>query len=148
MGQAFSPGPDVDEVSLVLSPGARWVTETYPTREVRELAGGRVRVVLAVGGLAWLERLLLRLGPEAEAVDPPHLEVARRLLELFALDEVLFIPACVAPHKRRTSVTPALHRYAMLALATQDDERLRVSTIELDAPESDREASTTAKTRP
>ena len=78
VGQAFSPGPDVDEVSLVLSPGARWVTETYPTREVQELAGGRVRVVLAVGGLAWLERLLLRLGPDAEAVDPPHLEVARR----------------------------------------------------------------------
>ena len=76
--QAFSPGPDVDEVSLVLSPGARWVTETYPTREVQELAGGRVRVVLAVGGLAWLERLLLRLGPDAEAVDPPHLEAARR----------------------------------------------------------------------
>ena len=48
VGQAFSPGPDVDEVSLVLSPGARWVTETYPTRAVEELGGGRVRVVLAV----------------------------------------------------------------------------------------------------
>ena len=79
-----------------------------------------------------------RIGLYGGTFDPvhlAHLEVARRLLELFALDEVLFIPACVAPHKRRTSVTPALHRYAMLALATQDDERLRVSTIELDAPE-------------
>jgi nicotinate-nucleotide adenylyltransferase len=79
-----------------------------------------------------------RIGLYGGTFDPvhlAHLKVARRLLELFALEEVLFIPACVAPHKRRTSVTPALHRYAMLALATQDDERLRVSTIELDEPE-------------
>jgi nicotinate-nucleotide adenylyltransferase len=62
------------------------------------------------------------------------LEIARRLLELFVLDEVLFVPACVAPHKTGAQVSPALHRYAMLALATQDDERLRVSTIELDTP--------------
>lgn len=79
-----------------------------------------------------------RIGLYGGTFDPvhlAHLDVARRLLELFALDEVLFIPACIAPHKRRASVTPALHRHAMLALATQDDERLRVSTIELDAPE-------------
>jgi nicotinate-nucleotide adenylyltransferase len=62
------------------------------------------------------------------------MEVASRLRELFALDEVLFIPAYVAPHKRKLSVSPALHRYTMLALATQNDDRLRVSTIELDAP--------------
>jgi nicotinate-nucleotide adenylyltransferase len=64
-----------------------------------------------------------------------HLEVARRLQELFALAEVLFIPAYVPPHKRKLNVSRALHRYTMLALATQHDERLRVSTIELDAPE-------------
>jgi nicotinate-nucleotide adenylyltransferase len=62
------------------------------------------------------------------------MEVASRLRQLFALAEVLFIPAYVAPHKRKLSVSPALHRYTMLALATQDDDRLRVSTIELDAP--------------
>jgi nicotinate-nucleotide adenylyltransferase len=32
-------------------------------------------------------------------------------------------------------VTPALHRYAMLALATQEEPSFIVSTIELDAPE-------------
>jgi nicotinate-nucleotide adenylyltransferase len=61
--------------------------------------------------------------------------VAHGLSKIFALDEVLFIPAYVAPHKRKESVSPALHRYAMLALATQNEERFRVSTIELDAPE-------------
>ncbi|MEP6707553.1 MAG: nicotinate-nucleotide adenylyltransferase [Pyrinomonadaceae bacterium] len=81
-----------------------------------------------------MKRRIALYGGTFDPVHLAHLEVARRLLELFALDEVLFIPACVAPHKRRTIVSPALHRYAMLSLATQDDERLRVSTIELDAP--------------
>jgi nicotinate-nucleotide adenylyltransferase len=64
-----------------------------------------------------------------------HLTVARELLLLFALDEVLFIPAYVAPHKRERRVTPAHDRYAMLALATQGEERFKVSAIELSAPE-------------
>ena len=61
--------------------------------------------------------------------------MAEGLSKLFALDEVLFIPAYVAPHKRAGVVTPALHRYAMLALATQSREDFRVSTVELDAPQ-------------
>jgi nicotinate-nucleotide adenylyltransferase len=61
--------------------------------------------------------------------------VAHGLSKIFALDEVLFIPAYIAPHKRKEIVSPALHRYAMLALSTQNEPRFRVSTIELDAPE-------------
>jgi nicotinate-nucleotide adenylyltransferase len=64
-----------------------------------------------------------------------HIAVAHGLSKLFALDEVLFIPAALAPHKRVSKVTTALHRYAMLALATQREPLMRVSTIELDAPE-------------
>lgn len=64
-----------------------------------------------------------------------HMAVAHGLSKIFALDEVLFIPAYVAPHKRKESVSPALHRYAMLALSTQNEQRFRVSTVELDAPE-------------
>ena len=64
-----------------------------------------------------------------------HLEVARRVLELFEIDEVIFIPAQLAPHKIGRPVTEPIHRYAMLALATQDDARLRISTFELDAPD-------------
>ncbi len=64
-----------------------------------------------------------------------HLAVAENLLRLFALDGILFIPAYVAPHKRNAPVTPALHRYAMLALATQHEDRFRVSSIELEEPE-------------
>jgi nicotinate-nucleotide adenylyltransferase len=74
-------------------------------------------------------------GGTFDPVHNGHLAVAQNVLRLFALDELLFIPAHVAPHKRERTVTPALKRYAMLALATQSEERLRISGIELDAPE-------------
>lgn len=63
-----------------------------------------------------------------------HLEIARRVLELFEIEKVLFIPAQVAPHKVGRAVTEPIHRYAMLALATQNDPQLSISTFELDAP--------------
>lgn len=63
-----------------------------------------------------------------------HLEIARKVLELFEIEKVLFVPAQVAPHKVGRPVTEPIHRYAMLALATQHDPRLSISTFELDAP--------------
>lgn len=74
-------------------------------------------------------------GGTFDPVHVGHAAVARSLLELFRLDEVLFVPAFVAPHKRDRKVSPAFDRYAMLALATQDESRFRVSTVELSAPE-------------
>ena len=62
-----------------------------------------------------------------------HLAIARKICELFEIDQVLFVPAQVAPHKVGRDVTPAIHRYAMLSLATQHDERLLVSTFELES---------------
>ena len=63
-----------------------------------------------------------------------HLEVARKVSRLFEIDELWFVLAQVAPHKLLRDVTPALHRYAMLALATQDEPLLLISTFELDGP--------------
>ena len=45
------------------------------------------------------------------------------------------MPAWVAPHKRLRETTPAIHRYAMLALATQNYQHLKISRFELDAPD-------------
>ena len=73
-------------------------------------------------------------GGTFDPVHVGHIAVARELTKLLALDEVLFIPAFVAPHKRERRVTPALQRYAMLALATQDEPRLCISTVEMDEP--------------
>jgi nicotinate-nucleotide adenylyltransferase len=71
-------------------------------------------------------------GGTFDPVHKGHIEVARRVLQLFELDEVLFVPACVPPHK--SVISSAFHRFAMLALATEQDAPLRISTIELDEP--------------
>ena len=84
-------------------------------------------------------------GGTFDPVHNGHVEVAGRILELFELDEVIFVPAYVPPHKRGTGITSAFHRFAMLALATQTDERWRISTLELDAPERPYAVDTVAR---
>jgi nicotinate-nucleotide adenylyltransferase len=73
-------------------------------------------------------------GGTFDPVHVGHIEVARAVLELFEIEKVLFVPAQLAPHKMARPVTEPIHRYAMLALATQDDPGLLISTFELDAP--------------
>ncbi|MGH9182315.1 MAG: helix-turn-helix transcriptional regulator [Acidimicrobiales bacterium] len=70
-----APGPAVFEtrpqdrrVVLELEPRARWVAESYPLEGLEELGGGRCRVTLVAAEQAWLDRLLLRLGPHARPV--------------------------------------------------------------------------------
>jgi nicotinate-nucleotide adenylyltransferase len=74
-------------------------------------------------------------GGTFDPVHAGHLEIARKVLKLFAIDEFLFMPARVAPHKLDARVSPAFHRYAMLALATRAEPQLSISTFELDDPE-------------
>lgn len=69
--------------------------------------------------------------------DPPHrghLTIAQKLSEIFALDEFVFVPAFHAPHKKDKNPTLAFHRFAMLALATQNEAQCQVSTVELEVP--------------
>jgi proteasome accessory factor C len=59
------------------------VAEQYPVEKVEQLDGGRLRVTLVASQPAWLERLLLRLGPHATVVAGDTglaAEAARRLL--------------------------------------------------------------------
>lgn len=70
--------------------------------------------------------------------DPPHnghLAIAERLTEIFALDKFVFVPAFHAPHKKDRKPTGAFHRYAMISLAINDETDVKISTVELDAPE-------------
>jgi proteasome accessory factor C len=64
----FDPSESDPRVTLELAPGARWVAEQYPVEAVEELPGGQTRVVLVASRSAWLERLLLRLGPDARVI--------------------------------------------------------------------------------
>ncbi len=74
-----------------------------------------------------------------------HLAIARKTIELFALDRFVFIPAFHAPHKKDRQPTSAFHRYAMLCLATANEAKIEISTIELDAPEKPFTFETQAK---
>lgn len=64
-----------------------------------------------------------------------HITIAKRLLDLFLLDEFVFLPAFHAPHKPDRPPTSAYHRFAMLTLATSGEPRILVSTLELDHAE-------------
>jgi predicted DNA-binding transcriptional regulator YafY len=66
-----------------------WLVESIPSAGPPEPVGDRVELELFVGGDAWLERLLLRLGPDAGVVDPPEFrglaaEAASRILRLYS----------------------------------------------------------------
>ncbi len=64
---------------LRLGPAASWVAETYPVLSVEDDADGWSTVELVVVSERWLERLLLRLGPAVEVLDPhEYRDVARR----------------------------------------------------------------------
>jgi nicotinate-nucleotide adenylyltransferase len=73
-------------------------------------------------------------GGTFDPVHSGHLEIARRVSQLFGIDEFLFVPARMAPHKLDRDVSPALHRYAMLALATRAEPKFCVSSFELEGP--------------
>lgn len=84
-------------------------------------------------------------GGSFDPVHNGHLAIAKKLIELFAFDEFYFIPAFHAPHKREQQISPALSRYAMLALATQNESKIKISTVELDSPEKPFTVETIAK---
>lgn len=72
-------------VVLDLPAEARWVAEAVPVVEARPGSDGRLVVTLAVVGSSWLERLLLRLGPDARIVEiDPELGDERALAKAAA----------------------------------------------------------------
>jgi proteasome accessory factor C len=64
---------DAMTVTLDIAPRANWVCDYYPLLSQEVLDDGWIRIRLKAGGMAWLERLLLRLGPEARIVEPESL---------------------------------------------------------------------------
>ncbi|HEU5308833.1 MAG TPA: WYL domain-containing protein [Acidimicrobiia bacterium] len=80
----YHPSADDPRVKLRLAPAAEWVVESHPHESATRRKNGSWDVVLAVSEPAWLERLLVGLGPDATVVAPPELvglgaSAARRL---------------------------------------------------------------------
>lgn len=76
----------------------------------------------------------VRLGVFGGTFDPPHIghvSVARELQESGALDEVLWIPARVPPHKPVGGLTSPELRMEMVRAASEGCAHQRVSDVEL-----------------
>jgi len=81
----YTQGEHDVAVRLRLRPDARWVAEYYATVDVSTFDDGSVEVTLPARQTAWVARLLLRLGPDAEVVEPAELRTQTRAIAEAAL---------------------------------------------------------------
>lgn len=59
-----------------------------------------------------------------------HLRCAAEMLELFALNRILFVPASRPPHKLEGAITPFRHREQMIRLAIEGNPDFSFSDVE------------------
>ena len=85
---AYVPGPDDRKVLLSIDSAVAWQIESVPVAGPPRSVAGRLEVEVFVGGEAWLERLLLALGPDARVLEPEDdrsvaADAARRILRRY-----------------------------------------------------------------
>ena len=71
-------------------------------------------------------------GGTFDPVHPGHLILAEQCREQGKLDQVLFVPAALPPHKREQALTPFAQRAEMLTLAISGHPAFRVEEMEKD----------------
>ena len=81
------------------------------------------------------ERRIAAYGGTFDPVHNGHVEVVRAIVRNFGLDQLLIIPAHRPPHKGLRAIAGDYHRFTMAVLASLDEPRVLVSTIELEAPD-------------
>ncbi len=59
-----------------------------------------------------------------------HIALARAAMEQHKLHRIHFVPANIPPHKQRVPLSPFVHRFAMLALATAQEKAFVPSLLE------------------
>jgi nicotinate-nucleotide adenylyltransferase len=78
----------------------------------------------------------MKLGLFGGTFDPVHrghMDVARAARAALCLDEIWWLPAPAPPHRSEPRVS-VYHRFAMVALAIQDEAGMIVSDLEMTAP--------------
>ena len=73
----YTPQEEDIRVRLRLGPRARWVAEYYQVEQVRS-EGGALEVILPTKDLSWMAKLILRLGGDAEVLEPEELRSLAR----------------------------------------------------------------------
>ena len=71
------------------------------------------------------------LGGTFDPIHIGHLLMARAALEMLGLDQVIFIPSCVPPHKKAPTLFSAKDRLKMVRLATKENPQFDVSDFEI-----------------
>ncbi len=69
-------------------------------------------------------------GGSFDPIHRGHIALAQAAASRYSLGRVLFVPANIPPHKQKQPLTAFIHRYAMLALATQDERGFVPSLLE------------------
>jgi proteasome accessory factor C len=80
----YHPGPEDPLVVIDLEPPAHWVAEQYPNEAVQVINADVLRVALRTSQRAWLERVLLRAGPDARVVEGDPTVVSSAAARLLA----------------------------------------------------------------
>jgi nicotinate-nucleotide adenylyltransferase len=81
------------------------------------------------------ERRIAAFGGTFDPIHNGHTEVVRAIVGYFSLEQLLIVPAHRPPHKDPRAIADAYHRYTMAVLATLDEPRVMVSTVEVEAPD-------------
>jgi len=75
-------------------------------------------------------------GGTFDPVHRGHLALARVALDQYKLNRIYFVPANIPPHKQRQPLSPFMHRFAMLAVATAQQKAFVPSVLEAPAEDS------------
>jgi len=75
------------------------------------------------------------LGGTFNPIHKGHLKVAQTVIKKFHLDQILFIPSYIPPHKEKKNILSPVHRFRMVKLATAGYPNFIPSRIEIDAQE-------------
>lgn len=78
-----------------------------------------------------------RIGILGGTFDPPHnghIAIAETAILRLKLNEVIFVPAKMPPHKSKDEISSRQDRLAMLKLAVEGRDRFTISEIEFNRP--------------
>ncbi|WP_268876486.1 nicotinate-nucleotide adenylyltransferase [Actinomyces culturomici] len=94
--------------------------EAFTTSAAKEFSAGRPRRSIGI------------MGGTFDPIHHGHLVAASEVMEVFHLDQVIFVPTAMQPFKAGRRVTPAEHRYLMTVVATASNPRFTVSRVDID----------------
>lgn len=72
------------------------------------------------------------MGGTFDPIHHGHLVAASEVMDVFNLDQVVFVPTQMQPFKEGRRVTSAEHRYLMTVIATASNNRFTVSRVDID----------------